>query len=188
MLTALRQPLGIHRSRLLKSYGFRLSLDRADERHGRTHPVPQPVAPYQSHRCGCSKVRDQKSQTAPKYLSNKGLRPHDPAHNSVDSWFEARRDRAARQVCYLRFVCSGSQSRHRESREGQNAQVSANWPFLRILAQSPLSLDTASDWRPPLFASSSLSSNASNPGPGCAAWTGSSGSHCAVFGPAGPVP
>jgi hypothetical protein len=55
MFTGLSQPLGIDRSRLPKSLGFRLSLNRAGERYGPAHAVPQPARCHQSHRCGCSK-------------------------------------------------------------------------------------------------------------------------------------
>src|SRR5215831_12831908 len=63
------------------------------------------------------------------------------AHHPAGSGFGALRACRRHSVCYRRFLRFGLSLRLRKSQEGKNAELSANWPFPRILAQSPILFD-----------------------------------------------
>lgn len=136
MVTGSRHTLGTYPRRLLKSPGFRLLLESSRR-------APRPNTPGASTRrassigwCGCSNRAIREGQTAPKSASNKGLGPA-PVRVQPCGFMSSRpSETALLSILLPQIVGSGPDYWCRQSQEGQNAQVSANCPFLRILAQS----------------------------------------------------
>ena len=135
---AFGQLLVTHRCRRLKSAVFLSPLDCADERHCPTHSLPRP---RRVRSTGWLRLLDSQrsgGQTAPKTVSNKGLHPPSPRPRSCRFLVRGPLRLSAQQVCYLRFVGSGLSPGAGNPKNAKNAQLYANWPFLRILAQSRL--------------------------------------------------
>jgi hypothetical protein len=111
------------------------------------HPgrVPRPDTPGDLTRRARSmrmlqRARRQRSggQNSPKSRLNKGLRRLSGRASSCRFGFRGSLGLRRSARCDLRFLGSGPSRRLRKSQEVQNAQLFANWPFPRILAQSPL--------------------------------------------------